>query len=98
MEQITSYNIYIDIVQWPHWWHRQIQRFLLDPFPLRPAGSRPGHAFEFRHSSWFRRFRWREGFKKQQLSLVSLHLLNDTSWAGDLESGWHGLPEVPRSG
>ncbi|CAL1146040.1 unnamed protein product [Cladocopium goreaui] len=51
------------------------------------------HAFEFRHSSWFRSPRWREGFKKQQLSLVSLHLLNDTSWAGDLESGWHGLPE-----
>eukprot|EP00435_Cladocopium_sp_Y103_P049736 s282_g15.t1 len=51
------------------------------------------HAFEFRHSSWFRSPRWREGLKKYQLSLVSLHLLNDTSWAGDLESGWHGLPE-----
>ncbi|CAK9089403.1 Uncharacterized protein SCF082_LOCUS42182 [Durusdinium trenchii] len=56
------------------------------------------HVFEFRHSSWFKSSALREIMRRHSLSLVSLHVMNDTGWAGDLNSGWHALPDETDEG
>eukprot|EP00931_Biecheleriopsis_adriatica_P109846 TRINITY_DN84115_c0_g1_i1.p1 TRINITY_DN84115_c0_g1~~TRINITY_DN84115_c0_g1_i1.p1 ORF type:complete len:454 (-),score=82.34 TRINITY_DN84115_c0_g1_i1:50-1411(-) len=48
------------------------------------------HAFEFRHPSWFGSSSVSDTLSRHSLHLVRLHVMNDTGWAGDLESGWHG--------
>lgn len=50
------------------------------------------HAFEFRDSSWFDSHRAGELMRRHRFTLVCSHIANDTGWAGDLVSGWHGFP------
>eukprot|EP00928_Gymnodinium_smaydae_P053440 TRINITY_DN37427_c0_g1_i1.p1 TRINITY_DN37427_c0_g1~~TRINITY_DN37427_c0_g1_i1.p1 ORF type:complete len:377 (-),score=74.28 TRINITY_DN37427_c0_g1_i1:124-1143(-) len=51
------------------------------------------HAFEFRHSSWYNAKDVAETMARHRLTLVTSHFVNNTGWAGDLASGWHGPDE-----
>eukprot|EP00928_Gymnodinium_smaydae_P092123 TRINITY_DN75926_c0_g1_i1.p1 TRINITY_DN75926_c0_g1~~TRINITY_DN75926_c0_g1_i1.p1 ORF type:complete len:382 (+),score=77.99 TRINITY_DN75926_c0_g1_i1:65-1210(+) len=51
------------------------------------------HAFEFRDSSWYNAQDVTETMARHRLTLVTSHFINNTGWAGDLASGWHG-PEA----
>eukprot|EP00930_Biecheleria_cincta_P061739 TRINITY_DN472_c1_g1_i3.p1 TRINITY_DN472_c1_g1~~TRINITY_DN472_c1_g1_i3.p1 ORF type:complete len:719 (-),score=111.90 TRINITY_DN472_c1_g1_i3:266-2131(-) len=48
------------------------------------------HAFEFRNSSWFDDMEVAETMGRHKLTTVTSHAMNETGWAGDLASGWHG--------
>eukprot|EP00927_Polykrikos_kofoidii_P016886 TRINITY_DN17665_c0_g1_i4.p1 TRINITY_DN17665_c0_g1~~TRINITY_DN17665_c0_g1_i4.p1 ORF type:complete len:451 (-),score=73.19 TRINITY_DN17665_c0_g1_i4:20-1372(-) len=50
------------------------------------------HAFEFRDMSWFGDPGVADVMQRHSLTLVRLHVVNDTGWAGNLDTGWHGGP------
>eukprot|EP00933_Yihiella_yeosuensis_P048342 TRINITY_DN44461_c0_g1_i1.p1 TRINITY_DN44461_c0_g1~~TRINITY_DN44461_c0_g1_i1.p1 ORF type:complete len:377 (-),score=63.23 TRINITY_DN44461_c0_g1_i1:71-1201(-) len=51
------------------------------------------HAFEFRHSSWFQNREVTKILQRHKFHMVRSHIVNDTGWAGNLETGWHGTKE-----
>eukprot|EP00930_Biecheleria_cincta_P080841 TRINITY_DN6931_c0_g1_i2.p1 TRINITY_DN6931_c0_g1~~TRINITY_DN6931_c0_g1_i2.p1 ORF type:complete len:601 (-),score=85.04 TRINITY_DN6931_c0_g1_i2:19-1767(-) len=55
------------------------------------------HAFEFRDSSWYDDDEVLTTLARHRLTLVSSHFVNETGWAGNLPSGWHGpvKPHIP---
>eukprot|EP00440_Ansanella_granifera_P068123 gb/GFBE01073901.1/.p1 GENE.gb/GFBE01073901.1/~~gb/GFBE01073901.1/.p1 ORF type:complete len:637 (+),score=102.45 gb/GFBE01073901.1/:1-1911(+) len=55
------------------------------------------HVFEFRDSSWFDDEEVAATMDRHKLTLATSHFVNETGWAGNLVSGWHGpvKPHTP---
>lgn len=47
------------------------------------------YAFEFRHKSWFNNPKINKLLKKNNWSLVIVHVTNTNNWAGDLDNGFN---------
>eukprot|EP00448_Togula_jolla_P031816 CAMPEP_0170639824 /NCGR_PEP_ID=MMETSP0224-20130122/39869_1 /TAXON_ID=285029 /ORGANISM="Togula jolla, Strain CCCM 725" /LENGTH=375 /DNA_ID=CAMNT_0010970233 /DNA_START=91 /DNA_END=1214 /DNA_ORIENTATION=+ len=54
------------------------------------AWSSTRHVVEFRHASWYDNPSVAEILKHHNFIDARVHVVNDTGWSGDLESGWHG--------
>jgi len=60
--------------------------------PGQPHWAAMRHLLEFRHSSWYgAKPSVAAALRRHSFETACLLLVNDTGWAGDLESGWHDM-------